>query len=171
MKSRRWNAKIMKDAKSAGPVRGFTLIESLAVVALLVLTFGTVAVGVAPSIETARLRDARSALLDVDARARVLAQQGRVVLLTVDRDAVWACDAADPRTTPLVRRPLPEGVAVSIHATAAGQRLGTLRINADGRSDDYLLRVTAGDRVSETAVAGLTGYAFDPRPVEIGGGP
>jgi prepilin-type N-terminal cleavage/methylation domain-containing protein len=173
MRARERNAKLTKVAKIAEhvPAPGFTLIESLAVVALLALAVSTLAVGVAPSVGAARLRDARSAVLDADARARVLARQGRVVLLSADENAVWAHDAADPRETPLVRRPLPEGVSVSIRGTPAGEPLGTLRIDADGRSDDYLLTVLAGDRASETVVAGLTGYAFEPRPVGIGGGP
>lgn len=167
------NAKITKITKEAIHVdaSGFTLIESLAVVALLALAVGTVVLGVAPSVEAARLRDARSAVLDADARARVLAQHGRVVLLTADSDAVWARDAADPWETPLVRRPLPEGVSLSIRRTPAGEPLKTLHIDADGRSDDYLLTVIAGDRVSQTVVAGLTGYAFEPQPAEIGGRP
>ncbi len=173
MKAEKPNAKITKEANAATPVdaSGFTLIESLAVVALLALAVSTLAVRVAPSVEAARLRDARSAVLDADARARVLAQRGRVVLLTADGDAVWARDAADPREMPLVRRPLPEGVTLSLRGTPAGESLSTLRIDADGRSDDYLLTVVAGDRASQTVVAGLTGFAFEPRPVEIGGRP
>ncbi len=125
MRARGQNAKPAKGAKNAGcvPACAFTLIESLAVVALLALAVSTLAVGVAPSVGAARLRDARSAVLDADARARVLARQGRVVLLSADEHAVWARDAADPRETPLVRRPLPEGVSVSIRGTPAGEPL------------------------------------------------
>jgi prepilin-type N-terminal cleavage/methylation domain-containing protein len=173
MRARGQNTKPTKGAKHAGcvPACAFTLIESLAVVALLAIAVSTLAVGLAPSADLAAIRDARSAVLDADARARVLARQGRVVLLSADENAVWAHDAADPRETPLVRRPLPEGVSVSIRGTPAGEPLKTLRIDADGRSGDYLLTVLAGNRASETVVAGLTGYAFGPRPVGIGGGP
>ena len=151
--------------------RAFTLIESLAVVALLAIAMSTLAVGVAPSVEAAKLRDARSAVLDTDARARVLARGGSVIRLTLGDDAVWAHAAGDPQATPLVHRSLPAGTAVSIRATASDQPRSGVRIGADGRSEDYVLAITAGGRVSETLVAGLTGYAFERRVTEIGGRP
>lgn len=147
----------------------FTLIESLAVVALLALAVSTLAVGIAPSAESARLREARSAVLDADARARVLAQRGNVMLLALDENAVWARDATDPRAEPLVYRSLPAGV--SVRGTTDGRPWAALRIGTDGRSEDYVLTVAAGGRASETVVAGLTGYAFEARVSEKGGTP
>lgn len=161
------NAKIAKDAKRGA----FTLIECLTVVVLLAVAMGTLAVGVAPSVEAAQIRDARSAVLDVDARARVLAQQGRVIVLSVKGGEVTARDEADPRQTPLLQRALPDGVAVTTLAATTKEPVAAVRIGADGRSDDYMLRIASGSRSGETVVAGLTGYAFAARHSESGGAP
>lgn len=50
-------------------MRSFTLLESLAAVALLALAAATVAVRLSPSVGSARAEDARSIVLDADARA------------------------------------------------------------------------------------------------------
>ncbi len=140
--------------------RAFTLVECLAVVALMALAVGTVAVGVAPAADAARLREARSAVLAVDARARVLARQGEPVLLTIEGGVVRAVLAGDDRHRVILERQLAGITEASLRDPTTGHTLAAVRIDSAGQSDDFVLHLVASDRRSETLVAGLTGYVF-----------
>lgn len=139
-------------------MRSFTLLESLAAVALLALAAGTVAVQLSPSVGSARAEDARSIVLDADARARLLAARGGGVALSIDAGRVAIRVGDDD--SPVVGRMLPEGVAVSLLTPTSREPIPELRFDRLGRSSDYLLAIEAAGARSETLVAGLTGYAF-----------
>lgn len=139
-------------------MRSFTLLESLAAVALLALAAGTVAVRLSPSVGSARAEDARSVVLDADARARLLAARGGEVALSIDAGRVTIRVGDDD--SPVVARMLPDGVVVSLLTPTSRERIPELRIDRLGRSSDYLLAIEAAGARSETLVAGLTGYAF-----------
>ncbi|MFG0243479.1 MAG: prepilin-type N-terminal cleavage/methylation domain-containing protein [Phycisphaerales bacterium JB054] len=148
------NAKAAKGAQR-GP-RGFTLIECLAVVALLALAVATVAAGLSPSAAEARLREARMLILDLDARARVLTMQGEPVVLRASegRVTVRFGNAA------AFERDLAPEIEVVLTEPGTGTPLDGVRIDTRGRSPDYVLSLHAGDRRTQTLVSGLTGYAF-----------
>ncbi|MFG0243495.1 MAG: prepilin-type N-terminal cleavage/methylation domain-containing protein [Phycisphaerales bacterium JB054] len=148
------NAKAPKGAQR-GP-RGFTLIECLAVVALLALAVATLATGLAPSAAEAHLRNAASAVLDLDARARALAMQGEHVVLRAleGRASVRVGNAA------MFERELPRAIEVVLTEPGTGTPLDGVRIDTRGRSIDYALSLHAGDRRTQMLVSGLTGYAF-----------
>ncbi len=148
------NAKAAKSAKRAP--RGFTLIECLAVVALLALAVATLAAGLSSSAAEARLREARTLVLDLDARARAVAMQGEPAVLRVSegRVSVHVGNAAT------FERELPRTVEVVLIEPGTGTPLDGVRIDTRGRSPDYTLSLHSGDRRTQTLVSGLTGYAF-----------
>ncbi|MFG0242552.1 MAG: prepilin-type N-terminal cleavage/methylation domain-containing protein [Phycisphaerales bacterium JB054] len=139
-------------------MRGFTLLECVAVVMLLALASAAVAVGVSPSVHSARSDEARSIVLDADARTRVLAARGDAATLTIrgNRVLLLVGDSA----TPVLDRRLPAGVKLSLVSPAARTPLADVPVDRVGQSPDYILVVEASGTLSETLVAGLTGYAF-----------
>ena len=130
----------MRESTTDG--RAFTLIECLAVVALIALAASVVAVGLAPGAAEARLRDARSVVLDVDARARALAQRGGGVVLCIDEGRVVA--ALDDEARPIIARELPDGVRATIVDPRSGRTLAGVRVDRCGESPDYVVTVRAG---------------------------
>lgn len=138
-------------------MRSFTLLESLAAVALLALAAATVAVRLSPSVGSARAEDARSIVLDADARARLLAARGGGVALSIDAGRVTIRVGDDD--SPVVSRMLPDGVVVSLLTPMSRERLQELRVDRLGQSSDYLLAIEVAGARSESLVAGLTGYA------------
>lgn len=140
-------------------MRAFTLLECMAAVVLLALTAATVAVRVAPSVESARRDDARSIVLDADARARLLAARGSATTLVIADGRILIRVGGDE--SPVVDRWLPDGVTASLLTPDSRQPVPELRIDRLGQSPDYILAVESAGGRSETLVAGLTGYAFD----------
>lgn len=148
------NAKAAKGAQR-GP-RGLTLIECLAVVALLALALSTVAAGLTPSAADARLHDARMIFLDLDARARVLAMQGESVVLRVSDGRV----SVRVGSTATFERDLPRTIEVVLTEPGTGTPIDDIQIDTRGRSPDYTLSIHSGGRHAQTLVSGLTGYVF-----------
>ncbi|MDQ7014618.1 MAG: prepilin-type N-terminal cleavage/methylation domain-containing protein [Planctomycetota bacterium] len=135
--------------------RGFTLIESLAVVVLLALVVGVVAASLAPAADRAAMDRAASAVLDADARARAIARRGEPVELRVADGSVWVRLAQ--HAPALVTRQLPAATTIELTSTVSGTPLGVIRFDARGRSPDYIFTVHSGERSTRTLVAGLTG--------------
>lgn len=147
--------------------RGFTLVECLAVVALVALAMSVGAVGVASSSAEARMRGARSAILDLDARARSLARgggggggSGATFLWIDERRAV-----VERGGELLLERDLPHSVDAAMIDPSSRRPMPAVRFDADGTGPDYLIALRATDAANETLVAGLTGYAFESREV------
>lgn len=140
-------------------MRAFTLLECMAAVVLLALTAATVAVRVSPSADSARMNNARSIILDSDARARVLAARGSATTLATIDGRVFI--HAGDNNSPVLDRGIPEGVTVSLLTPDTREPFQKLHIDRLGRSQDYILSVESVGMQSETLVAGLTGYAFD----------
>ncbi|MBK7406247.1 MAG: type II secretion system protein [Phycisphaerales bacterium] len=141
--------------------RAFTLVECLAVVALMALAVATLAVGIAPATGESRLREARSMVLDLDARARVLSGGGEPVVLAVAGGSVRVRVGTDP--APVLERGLPASVEAALLAPESRGVLPEVCIDSRGRGADYVLSLRLGGRRTETLVAGLTGYAFAAR--------
>lgn len=150
-----------KGTKVAKRTSAFTLIECLAVVALLALAVATLAAGLAPSAAEARIRDAKSVVLDLDARARALAMQGEPVVLLASKGRVTV--RVGSATTS--ERELPRTIEVVLTEPGTGTPLDGVRIDTWGRSSDYAILLHSGDRRARTLVSGLSGYAFgETRP-------
>ncbi|MEL6396630.1 MAG: type II secretion system protein [Planctomycetota bacterium] len=133
-------------------MRGFTLLETIAVVVLLGLATSTLAVSLAGPAEAARLRGAESLFLDFDRRARHAAvREGPVRLAVRDGLLELTGDTDDP--TILASRPLPDGIGIEF-----GGVENELRIDALGRSEDYRIRITSENDEIRLRVAGLTGW-------------
>lgn len=138
--------------------RAFTLVECLAVVALMALAVATLAVGIAPAAGESRLREARSMVLDLDARARVLSGWGEPVVLAIAGGSVNVRVGTDP--DPVLERALPASLEAALLAPESRDVLPEVRIDSRGRGADYILSLRLGARRTKTFVAGLTGYAF-----------
>lgn len=143
-------------------MRAFTLLECMAAVVLLAMAAATVVVRVSPSVESAWVDDARSVVLDADARARVLAARGAGTTLELNDGRVMIRVGNDD--SPVVGRWLPDGMAVSLLTPDTHEAVTAIRVDRLGQSPDYVLLVEAAGMRSETLVAGLTGYAF---PTEV----
>lgn len=138
----------------------FTLAECIAVVALVTLAVGVIALGASSTVQGARLREARSMLLDLDARARALALGAGSVRLGVEGGG--ASVSVGEQNRPIVSRDLPGGVEVVLIDPRSREALRVVSIGAGGLSQDYVLLLRADGSASETLVCGLTGYAFPP---------
>lgn len=138
--------------------RAFTLVECLAVVALMALVVDVLAVGLTPSTAHARIREARSAILDADARARVLARSGEAVFLRVEpRRAV-----VERGGEPVLVRDLPAALDVALCEPASRVAIPAVRFGTQGLGPDYVILLRSEDASSGTLVCGLTGHAFGP---------
>lgn len=138
--------------------RAFTLVECLAVVALMALVVGVLAVGLAPSTAHARLRDARSAILDLDARARVLAHGGEPAFLRIEAGRAVVEQGGES----VLARDLPRSLNATLADPESRDMLPAVRFGTQGLGPDYVILLRSGDASSGTLVCGLTGYAFGP---------
>ncbi|QKK07545.1 MAG: hypothetical protein HND58_04765 [Planctomycetota bacterium] len=103
--------------------------------------------------------DARSIVLDADARARLLAARGSVTTLVITDGRVVVRVAGGE--SPAVDRWLPDGVTGSLLTPDSRDPIPELRVDRLGHSPDYILSVGTSGARSETLVAGLTGCVFD----------
>lgn len=133
-------------------MRGFTLLETIAVVVLLGLAVTTLAMSLAGPAEAARLRSAESVFLDLDRRARHAALRRGPVLLSV-RDGSLEIAPGSGDSTVLATRPVPAGVKIEL----VGGR-SELRVDALGRTEDYRARLTTERSEIVVRVDGLTGW-------------
>lgn len=142
--------------------RGFTLIEVLAVVALLGIVFAVGAARLANGGEAARWRAAVATVGQADAHARLLAQRGTPVLIELD-DAgaglhVRAISSEDDVQTADARRfGMPPGVTVMLTSKA-------IEVDRRGRGADYTVTLRQGAMTRRVGVRGLTGQVEAVRP-------
>lgn len=139
--------------------RGFTLVEILAVVALIALVFITTAPTLVGVAGTGSLDAATERFIDLDARARLLASTGCGAVLEQD-DGGWvvrsgAADGSDP-----VAQWRPRGVSISLRSLQ-GDIITGIRYNTRGRSVDYLARIDHDGGFRRVSVAGLTGWVVE----------
>lgn len=135
--------------------RAFTLIELLAVVAIMSLVSGVLTIHLAAETDAARRRAAATAWTDLDARARLYARTGGPVVMTLNAG----------RTV------------VRLHRAGSAERLAEVDLPAPGRltkpavlfdrfghSVDYAAEVTSGARTIRWHVLGLTGQIQEGEP-------
>ena len=132
---------------------GFTLLEMLAVVALLGLIATTVSMRLVATDQRTRERTALAMILDLDARARLLAQRGQMVELRLDEDHRVVVTLASGEC--VFARALPIGVEARL---LVGSEPGhVVPFDLRGRSPDYRVRVGNAEGGAEVSISGLTG--------------
>lgn len=138
--------------------RAFTLLEVLAVIAIVGAAAAVAMLSLARATDAARVRTGAALVQDLDARARVLARQGRPCSLRLDADAlVIAIEPIAGRAPRLIRAPTPPGITVAFSDTDANP-LRAVAIDARGRSPDYRAVVRGNGATSTVSIAGLTGW-------------
>ena len=143
----------------------FTLIETLAVIALLGIVGAVFAAALARPAESARFDTVASALLDLDGRARRAALSEGPIVLRVDRDdqAIVVVRASDaPDDTPLMAVTYPSGIEIALSPHNGIEDEGTpIHINAAGRSVDYRIVIRTDRTTIVWDIAGLTGWVSE----------
>lgn len=155
--------------------RAFTLIEALAVVAILALVAATLAVSLGGAAQAAAWQRASSAVRQFDRLVRLEARTNGPIQIAIDGASIVAtrgnnhapvlqCDSFISAT-----RDSSAGVAlVAIDQHAAGMALeltvlGQVQIDAAGRSIDFAYQLSDGAGLHRLHVAGLTGYLWEER--------
>ncbi len=143
--------------------RGFTLLEVLAVVVLLSMVAGTLTVHVGSVSDSARFRAAGARILDFDASARLFARSEGPVLLAVGVEGRGLTLSQVHTGEPLLRLDLGESASVVL---AVEPRQSWVLIDRLGRSVDYEIKLTSGERSSHWKIAGVSGWIVPVEPVE-----
>ena len=137
-----------------------TLVETLAVVALLGATVAVTIPTLSIVQEDAKSRLLLAHVLDLDQRARLIARSAGPVSLAVSDSEVQVIDESTEEV--LAER------AVPAHATARVQvgeaEVGGVLFGADGRAPDYVVEVSVGDQKLRVRISGLTGWTEDLPP-------
>jgi prepilin-type N-terminal cleavage/methylation domain-containing protein len=141
-------------------LRGFTLLETLAVVVLLSMAMAAVAVGVAGAGDAARLRGAVASMHDLDRRARLMAGAGNRVTLQIEDARVALIQ--EPTGERITEMPLPTGLCLRLFDEDHQQPMASLVFDATGCSPDYRVSITLGAQTRTYGVAGLTGWSGGP---------
>ncbi len=141
--------------------RSFTLLESLLTVVLLSLAAGILSLAARGSADAAAFREARSILLDADARARAFARAGVPVDLVLDESGAIVSIVRNGET--IARREMRAGVIIRFES--GGAAAPSIRVDSRGRSRDYQVRVARGDLDQRWTMSGVTGWAFGPAPI------
>lgn len=135
---------------------GFTLLELLAVSALLALVASAISLGVSSSTRASQFAAASASLQDVDARARLLARSEGAVLLRIEEGGRRVGVVKAESRERLAEVALPIGMTAWLgSAGASGERL----FDCSGRTEDYRveLRGLEGE-TSAWRVSGATGW-------------
>ena len=135
--------------------RGFTLLEVLGVVVLLSMVAGTLTVHVASVSDAARFRAAGARLVDFDARARLFARSEGPVLLAVGDGGRELTLSQVHTGERLLRVDLGERASVALEVEP---RQSWVLIDKLGRSVDYELELTSGERRSRWRISGASGW-------------
>lgn len=137
--------------------RAFTLIETLAVVTLIGLAavlLSPLLLGVAGS---SRIDNAMRRALDLDARARLVAQGDRGAVIVIG-DNTWTL-LIDNKWKSETIAEWNHGAMTEINvSTGEGEMLNRIVYDAAGRSVDLNISVGHGALNQKTQIAGLTGW-------------
>jgi type II secretory pathway pseudopilin PulG len=129
-----------------------TLIETLAVIALISLATVVLARGLLTKPPDHQLQRATQALVQIDATARSLARKHGPLSISYSRGVLLAQDAS---TITLAARPIPTGWSWSTSSHSGHPYLYT--INTSGRSDDHQLLLVGPMAQHAVTVHGLIG--------------
>lgn len=139
---------------------GFTMIEMLAVVAILALAATLAGVSLSGAASRASLEDVAQRVIVYDAGARLYAARfDRPVVLRFDEGSVAQVFAEEDADAP-PREPLRLPGGYRVRVLASEEDHPTVPVSAGGRTRSYAVRVTAPNQRSQSIVfAGLTGEA------------
>lgn len=151
--------------------RSFTLIELLAVIVLLSLAAGIGAGHLSNATESANQRAVLASVLDLDARARLLARRSGPVclVLTEELDTQTAMLTGGAETdfpgwrddqAPIARVTISPPLQLEL-LHESGQVLENIDFDALGRSIDYRIVLSSPTGQSEHRVLGLTGRVVE----------
>jgi len=155
--------------------RAFTLIEALAVVAILALVAATLAVSLGGAAQAAAWQRASSAVRQFDRLVRLEARTNGPIQIAIDGAAIVATRRNDHAPvlqsdsfSPAIGDSSAGVALVASHRRAAGTTpeltvLGSIQIDAAGRSIDFAYQLSDGTELHRLRVAGLTGYLWEGR--------
>ena len=137
----------------------FTLIEALATVVLLGLAAAMLTPLVASGSEISIADNAIHRFLDLDVRARLLAQSGSGAMLTRSGETTWQVFIPpDDMSDPVLGWRGPNRMQVTIR-DKEGLAIDRLQYDIVGRTKDFSVTVATDTLRRTVHVAGLTGWA------------
>ena len=143
--------------------RGLTLIEALAVVALLSLATGALSVSMADRSDGYRLQRSLEEISSADRRARLFARAHGPVELAFEESWVLVRTLGDEPEILAVRK-LDTGVSLRVR-TMDDHSVESIRIDRRGRSDDYDVMASLGETRKELHLCGLTGWVVEDQEI------
>jgi type II secretory pathway pseudopilin PulG len=144
----------------------FTLVETLAVIALVALAVMFGAVHLSGATRRARLDAALHVLAQADAMARTRALSGEPTVLCIESEGVEVVVLERRSGMDASRQRLPSGFLAG-YSSLDGHRLPCLEFDAEARCADHERVLTTGGRVAAAVrVSGVTGWS-EP----VGGAP
>lgn len=137
--------------------RGFTLIETLAMVVIMTLAASILAVSVSGISDASKRNEARAICQDFDRRARILARlQGEVHVLAAEDGTKLVMSEDDLGQVVIASEQLPRGLTFEIERELSEGP--SLAIDSSGASQDYQGYLRNADViVDQWSVQGLTG--------------
>ena len=149
---------------SSRRVKGFTLIELMVVMMLVMLLFAVVGVSVTRSVEGAELRAVEREITAGlrHTRGQAIIQRSQQVFTVDTEKRTWQAAGKDPVE-------LPEGLEITMNTARSeltGEGIGSIRFYPDGASTGGSIVVQAQDREWHIAVAWLTGEISRNRELE-----
>ncbi len=143
--------------------RGFTLLEMLAVVALLSMVVSICIASLGSALDSAASRALEAAVRELDGRGRLAARTLGAVDLVADSESSTLSARLSSTGEVLSSVDVGSGRAVAL-ADAHGNRIGGVRLDRAGRSIDYSATIAWSHGAATLRFAGLTGLvAEDPR--------
>ena len=140
--------------KSTSRCLGFTLVELLVVLVLFALIAASVAPNLSGTTRKAQIDTLISGLIDLDARARVLAGIHRVCYIQYDQEQLRLQLTVIDQESALVQEiEIPNFAALDI-----GQEMTAIVYNQLGQTDDYLYTVETGEETILIGFNGLSGW-------------
>lgn len=138
--------------------RSFTLMELLAVIAIMSLVAAALAVNLGGSSDQTCLMQSLADLREMDARGRLLARTGESsIQLGVDPET-HRIRLVDVRTGELVaERDASSGISIAL---LTDHPVDAILLDRAGRSVDYSVRIQAGPHHATLRVCGLSGLVM-----------
>lgn len=161
--------------------RAFTLVEMLAVVVVIGLVAGTLAVGLGHTAQASAWERARAEVKHFDRMARLEARTNGPVEIRVSGEAEVLTTVRPPERVEVLRGASVHALGFTQSGTtvppsfglmarsipgAASSVVSAIPVDAAGRSVDFAYVVSDGERVLRVHVAGLTGFIWTEAPGE-----
>lgn len=135
----------------------FTLIETLAVVALIGLAAVVMTPMLVGATDATRLDDASRRFLDLDARARQLARRDSGVELRTQSGSVRLTVGGEREEETVLTWQHGEHIAIEA-ASVDGESIERVSYDRAGRSQDLDITISVGGMRRSVRIAGLTGW-------------